>query len=152
MRENRPCNDRGEEEYAVDLASRRRKSGESVSLLSHFITSCRDDTVATTPNSNSPYAEHVKISITWLVCTVACNFIKNTHTYSLLCESNRWRNGIIYGQHFFPLIESSHLFCCPAGISLSNPLSYIKSKQVPKGFHSSIRAFADHKRSLLEPV
>ena len=42
MRENRPCNDRDEEEDGGESVSRKRKRRESISLLSRLIRRCRD--------------------------------------------------------------------------------------------------------------
>ena len=42
MRENRPCNDRDEEEAGGESVSRKRKRRESVSPLSRLIRRCRD--------------------------------------------------------------------------------------------------------------
>ena len=42
MRENRPCNDRDEEEAGGESVGRKRKRRDSVSPLSRLIRRCRD--------------------------------------------------------------------------------------------------------------
>lgn len=70
MRKKQPSNDGGEEEDKVDFASHKRKRRETMSPLSHLITSCRDDW-----NHRSPTGRVYQCSTERLVRAELCSYV-----------------------------------------------------------------------------